>query len=116
MFRGKYEWSVLPKNNPDCHCLNISNNSNCVIYPNRVNVIDLEILASTHSWKILRIVNHMCQKPWRVLTNFLFQCPITGTFKAPVISRTKCFIQRGDILCHALPMDMELTYYTITGT
>jgi len=86
-----------------------------MLYPNRVNVIDTELLSNTPSWCVLHVQNHMCDKPWRVLTTTLFPCPITGTFKIAVITRTKCFIQRGEILCHATSTDVNSFYDKLTG-
>jgi len=116
MIRGKYEWTLLPKIDKNCNCYLLFNNSNCILYPNKINIIDLELLASPQYWCVFTVKNHMCNKPWRVLSNTLFPCPITGTYKISIITQTKCFIPRGEALCHGVLSDVQRTYQSITGT
>ncbi len=97
------KFQLLPENtrtcNSDKQCINLYNNKPCKLIPGRVNFIDVASMSLSMDY-VLQVKNHLCHKPWRIMTQFLVPNPNTYILTLPIISTRLCRINYGDILCH----------------
>jgi len=111
------EDTLLPENSKNCkpECLNLYNNKPVTIYPKRINIIDAGITIEMPPKCVIQVKNHICNKPWRILNEYLYPDPDTKLLKIPVITQHKCIINYGDILCHMQVVLVEDIYKRIAG-
>jgi len=80
-----------------------------------VNLVNAEILMNVSTGYAIQVKNHICNKPWRILTEYLVPDPISKKLIIPVVSHRPCLIQFGDILCHVEIVTVESCIKRIKG-
>lgn len=111
-------WILLPEPNEECvdkQCYNIYANHNITLYPDQVNQINPGFLIELPEYQVLHIKSHICNKPWRILGEFIYPTK-EKTIILPVITDTKCQINIGDVLCHIQPIYVSHALLKMKGT
>jgi len=122
MFFNK-EWqdkSILPEKNTDCpvndQCWNFFNYEEVTLLPNEIRLLDLGLFCFTNKEDkngILKIQQHLCDKPWRILGDYFIPNQLTIT--VPVIAKKKCKINEGEVLFHATIISLTTALQLIKG-
>lgn len=115
--KAEHLWSLLPAKSScfDEQCQNIFNNNTVVLHPHQITEIDAGILVDIASGHVLQIKSHNCDKPWRVLVEYVYPDPVKKTLKIPVITKVKCYIPYGEVLCHVKEIPLNQAYCLIRG-
>lgn len=98
----------------DEECLNVYTNQVKILYPNRVNILDLGICITVPSDSILQIRYHVCNEPWRILYEFIHPNSEIS-LQLPVITRVKCTLQPDTVICHMKLTSITEAYKKIQG-
>jgi len=119
----KKQWqdkSILPEKNTDCpvndQCWNFFNYEEIVLFPNEIQLLNLGLYCFTNEKdknEILKIQQHLCNKPWRILGDYFFPNHLNIT--VPVIAKKKCKISKGEVLFHATLIPLNTALQLIQG-
>ena len=115
---GEHLWSLLPSKSAcfDNQCLSLFNNETVTVHPQQITEIDAGIRIDTTSGHVLQVQHHTCDKPWRILVDYLYPDPATKTVTIPIITKRTCVIPFGDTLCHVKEIPLDHAYTAIKGT
>jgi len=107
--------TLLPEYSHNCEpeCLNLYNNKPVLIHPNKVTFVDAGIWIDIPVNCVLKVKNHLCNKPWRILNTYLYKSE--NSLIIPIITKYKCRINYGDILCHVQMPTVTEAYEEISG-
>lgn len=119
-FKKQFEDTLLPSFSNSCavspyKCTNIFISRATKLYPLRVINIPTELTVDLPQGYILRVKNHLCDKPYRVVVDRLIPDESTKTLTIPIITQRKCELKRGDILCHLQPQSINQCFTEIKG-
>jgi hypothetical protein len=112
--------SVLPAKSKNCpyddgHCYNLYSSKTVIIEKSCINNIEIDLLVEIPNKYIIQIRNHLCDKPWRVLQKYIYPDEFTKRLTITLITRRRCKIIVGDILCHIKLVAIDEAYKNITG-
>lgn len=107
-FTKTQDYILVPEQSYECvdvQCYNLFANHNVLLYPDRINKINPGFHIELPSYQVLQIKPHTCNKPWRILGEYLYP-EEDNTLIIPVITDTKCMLNIGDVLCHIQPISL----------
>ena len=119
-FTGKHNWTILPKKAETCYdqdCVNIYNQTNILLDPGVISYIYVGLFVKMDKGTIIQIQNHLCNKPWRIVNQYLCLSP-TGeeTLTLQVIANKPSIIKRGEVLCHIKSITFRQAFNIMKGT
>jgi len=106
---------IIPKNVAECSCWVISSQQKISLYPLIVNEIVIRF-KGTAPTNLLQINNHMTNKPWRIVNEYIYFNQNTHSLTIPIVTDVHHILSIGEPICHILPMNPRHTLQSIKGT
>ena len=114
MIIGKVkDWAVFPCSTNTCtykNCVEFLNPKDIYLSSNCINNICTGLRITHLPNHILKVNNHLCNKPWRIVNNFIFSN--STTLHVPVITTKNILLKAYEPLCHmqeiSLPDALQL--------
>ncbi len=66
--------------------------------------------------EVLRTNNHMTNKPWRIVNEYIYFNQNTHSLTIPIVTDVHHILSIGEPICHILPMNPRHTLQSIKGT
>ena len=107
-------WNI-PENATTCPCWCICNLQETTLRPDVVNEIVIPFQGNS-STKILQVNNHLCDKPWRVISEYIYLNERTHALTLPVVTSFFRILKVGEPICHVELTDPTQTLQNIKGT
>jgi len=106
-------WDI-PQNVTKCSCWVIPNQKKITLHPGVINeiVIPFEGDAPT---TLLQVNNHMCDKPWRIISEYIYFNQRTHSLTIPVITTFLRTLAVDEPICHVELMDPLHTLRALKG-
>ena len=101
-------------NNVNCSCWNIRNPETRMLLPGVVNEIIIRFIDDTPT-TVLQVNNHMCDKPWRVISEYIYFNKRTHSITIPIITSFTRILLSGEPICHVELMNPLSTLQKIKG-
>ncbi len=96
-------------------CLDITSPKDHFLEPMCVHVISIPIVGFNTLARLLRIQNHCCEKPWRVLTQYVVVSKNTPFILLHIVSPVQVNISANEPLCHGVLTYPEEAFYEMKG-
>jgi len=106
-------WNI-PENATMCSCWSIDSPQETTLYPGMVNEIVIPFEGDAPP-TLLQINNHMGDKPWRVICEYIYFSQRTQSLTIPVITTFLRTLKKGEPICHAELMNPTATLQNIKG-
>jgi hypothetical protein len=104
MYFAEYlnQWAAAtPTQNISCrHCFTITCPQTTPLQHSKINEIIIPIEGQLATQFLLRVHSHLCDKPWRVISEFLFMNLTTRSISIPIITPYYRLLRRGEPVCH----------------
>ena len=100
--------------NPMCSCLIISTPEAITLYPDMINEIIIQFEDNPPTTR-LQIISHMDQKPWRIISEYIYFNQRTYSLTIPIITSSLHTLCVGEPICHVAAINMVHTLKTIKG-
>lgn len=93
--------AATPQQNDSCYyCFTITCPQSTRLDATKVNEIVIPIEGQMATQFLLRVHSHLCNKPWRVINEFLFLNVSTRSLSIPVLTNYTCLLRQGEPICH----------------
>jgi hypothetical protein len=100
----------------DNQCIEIKNPIWIMLYPNKINEIYLEMPMETSNDTLWMVRNHMCDKPWRILHEYLYHSLVTNITVIPLVTSKKIILHPGVVLGHVSRFQIPYALNNIKDT
>ena len=100
------------KTNNSCWIISIP--ERIFLFSNEVNEVIIPFVGKTPT-SLLQVNNHLKDKPWKVISEFLYFSDKTNTLNIPIITSSFTIVPAGSPICHIHLMDSFHTLKKITG-
>jgi hypothetical protein len=97
-----------------CSCWVIAPLQETTLHPDVVNEIILPYEGHAAT-PLLQVNNHMCDKPWRVISEYIYFNERTHSLTVPVVATFRRTLGAGEPLCHVRVMDPIHSLQNIKG-
>jgi hypothetical protein len=106
---------IIPKTVAKCSCWVISSQQKISLYPRLVNEIVIQFKGTAPS-NLIQITNHMNDKPWRVISKYIYFNQSAHSLTIPIVTDVHHILSIGEPICHILPMNPLHTLQSMKGT
>jgi len=86
---------IIPKNVTECSCWVISSQQKISLYPLIVNEIVIRF-KGTAPTNLLQINNHMTNKPWRIVNEYIYFNQNTHSLTIPIVTDVHHILSIGE--------------------
>jgi hypothetical protein len=83
-----------------CYCFTITSPQSIRLKPSRINQIVIPIEGRLATQFMLRVHSHLCDKPWRVISEYLFLDEIHNSITIPILTSCERLLRRNEPICH----------------
>jgi hypothetical protein len=80
-----------------------------------VNEIHLGLTIDIPPGYAIQVKNHLCNKPWRVYSEFLYPNKYTRCINIPIITKKVKELKAGEVLCHIKFINLSHALEIIKG-
>ncbi len=108
-----HSWNIK-KNATTCSCLIITNPKDILLFTDKVNEIIIPFKGNSLT-NLLQVNNHMNEKPWRVISEYLYFNERTQSLSIPIITSIFQQLRAGEAICHIFMMDSIQSLQERTG-
>ena len=115
---SKVESILLPAKNQRCFndsCFDMFLCSDITLLPGIVNEVGPGLIVNVPKGHIIQVLHHVCNKPWRVLNDFLYPDPKHNFIPIPLITDKPCNVNTGTVIAHFQIVLMEDSFEKIKG-
>ena len=94
-----HSWNILKNDDDNCSCWVILNQQEKTLHPITVNEIIIPFKGQATS-TLMNVKNHMPDKPWRVMSDYIYFNQHTNTLIIPILTDAPYTLKLGEPICH----------------
>ena len=108
--KDKNDVNHLAENCTDLCCKDIQTTKSIELVENCVTLEEIYLPTPIPKDCLLEVQRHIVNKPWKVLSDFLFEHPITKAISIPLVANETCTILPNEILDHVQVVPIAEAY------